>query len=459
MRNFKRLAALGMSAVMMAGSVMPVMAASDTRGREDQDTAGTVADGVLTPTAYTANGTGTVEGVVSDTVFKINVPTQAALDQILSFTVDPQQLVYKTNGGRYGEAEIEEGATVLFKNVVESETAGTYTVAGVSSTSDELTIINMSSKPIEIGVECNLAYDDDAADTKYSGGYSTSNEFADDGEVVNRDKGLYIGMIATGQVQQSLAEATTDESGEVTPAAKFINTALGAAGAYEYGYDSANDKYTYSIPADAEFDYPTYSFQFTGLTNPAVDIETWATKSYDGNGQVLLTARDVPHITLVFTPQVVDAALVSAAVVEEEGDEENPGTTYLHIESLNPKEAVTEEDEEGNVTTISPYDGGILGETVTSVRVNGKEIYVDEDGNPAAVFDITAAQSKGFVNIPMADIIAAYKKAGLTVVDEEGNDVIAEEALVNVVVITVTTTVDAEADPAVIKSVQYYAEF
>lgn len=82
-------------------------------------------------------------------VLNVEMPVIEGTEKSLfDFVLDPQELLYKTKGVRFGGGNVEKGATLLFHNK-----EGQY---DFSSVSDHLTITNKSFEPVVVTVTVSL---------------------------------------------------------------------------------------------------------------------------------------------------------------------------------------------------------------------------------------------------------------------------------------------------------------
>lgn len=184
------------------------------------------------------DGTGDMEGVVKTDIYQVVMPTNT--DGVFDFILDPQGLINATDGAAYEGKKFEEDSTVFFKR-----TDGTVE-EDYSNKSDNITITNKSSVPVNVSVEVHI-------DPSSIEGITMSDdrEFKDDTET-------------------SLYLAITDGE-NVVPVGKdgaSIQATVEAAPeeAYEFVYE--NDEYVYKMKEDLEgITFPEYSFQLTGAAN------------------------------------------------------------------------------------------------------------------------------------------------------------------------------------------------
>lgn len=185
-------------------------------------------------------GVGAMEGSVNTDIYQVVMPTSA--EGIFDFILDPQGLINETKAAAYNGQTFEKGSTVFFRRM-DGEAEEDY-----SSRSDAVTITNKSSMAVEVSLKIEVVASSIegvvmADDGEFKGDISTSLYLAiDDGENV----------VPIGKDGVSI-EATIDAAPD---------------GAYEYAYDSENNRYTYGLRNDlddAVFD--EYSFRLVGAAN------------------------------------------------------------------------------------------------------------------------------------------------------------------------------------------------
>lgn len=262
MKNFKRLVALGLTAVMVFGSSLTVFA----EVKKDSD--GDIKDDVATADAQEITGTGS-EAYVDKNVMKVTVPT--TMTAKFDYKVDPDGLIAAAKSyGADAVSAVNDNDGVIFKNV-----DGTTVTA--SGWSDPVTITNKSAIPVKIGVTAKLtaASSQPIALTELS----TTKDFSADGD---KTKALFLGIQATNDVVRALG------SSDVTA----DNILLSAADQYEIGINSGT--YTYTAKEGAVF--PQFSFYMTGAVNDNAAASTWYTEN-----EGVRTANNPPTVSVKFT--------------------------------------------------------------------------------------------------------------------------------------------------------------
>jgi hypothetical protein len=326
MKNFKKLVALGMTAVMLMGN----MTAFAAEGDQDD------------PEVISVSGNGT-ESYVDKEVFKINVPTNAAT--AFNFAVDPGRLVNETKGAEFGLTSEVTDEGVFFKNMNATDKTK---VDKVSNTSDKFTITNKSSVGVTLVVSANLVDGTDDEDSKFTGSFSSTPDFgytleAGTQKTADKAAALYFGLRADNEIEKSLS--ATEKS--------FNNSILTAYDKYEVKYA---DGYTFTLKADAK-DFPTYSFEMFGQLNFDASDDNWTYVDKNNKTQ----AKVMPAISVKFTPVPVTGAKKALAF---KGD---PNTGDLWMSKPNG----TEED-------------GKFDTKPTAIYLNGKAVEASKIQDPNA---------------------------------------------------------------------------
>jgi len=316
MKNFKKLVALGMTAVMLMGNMTAFAAEED---KDEQE-------------VISISGNGT-ESYVDKEVFKITVPTN--FDTAFDFAVDPAGLVNETKGAEFGLTSDVTDKGVFFKNL--KADGGTEKV---SNTSDKFTVTNKSSIGVTLVISANMVDGTDDEDAKFTGTFSSTPDFGytlaeGDQKTADKAAALYFGLRADNELEKAVD--ATEKS--------FNNSMLTAYDKYEVKYEGG--AYTFKLRADAK-DFPTYSFQMFGQLNFDAADSNW-TYVDDSNKT---KAKTMPAISIKFTP-IPETGVKKAIIVAEESS----GTFYVG---------------KGNATDTD----GLFDETITAVAVNGKIVDV-----------------------------------------------------------------------------------
>lgn len=205
-------------------------------------------------THLTSGGTNSnvskVEGFVETDVFDVVLPTYDA--STFSFTIDPQQLINKTNAQAYSGKKFESGATLFFMNsgagnLMSDGNSGTY---NYSHKSNRLTITNKSATGVSVTLEATLS---------------------SAGDILLSSDGTFVGDDA--MISLRLVNAETEEGKAITSGgASDSATIAGAADAYDYLYSSGSRSYSYGLTSDG-YAFETLSYYVEGSANPNGDFE------------------------------------------------------------------------------------------------------------------------------------------------------------------------------------------
>lgn len=186
-------------------------------------------------------GSGEVEGVVSEDVVEIDLPTVADGSTIYDFILDPQGLIAKTQGDRYTGSTFEAGKTLYFKQ----QDNNYY------SKSDVLTAKNKGTTDLDVTVEATV-----------SGAEAVT--FTDDETFANdTDPSVYLAV-----KEVSATEASPIQDGKAELKGKIDKNDIDTA--YELKWDAATGKYKYELKSSYT-DFEEYSFQLEGACNANAD--------------------------------------------------------------------------------------------------------------------------------------------------------------------------------------------
>lgn len=339
MKKMNKVMALGLATTMLLGSTVTAFAAPGDSAE-----------------AVTGGGTGSGAAVHMD-VYSVTVPTGDALTKAFDFVVDPDGLVAKTEAAFGEDVTLGDNAGVLFKGETKDSKLQ------VSGTSKELPIINKSAKIVSLKIEPVVK--DSTASDKYAAGYSSTKDFSGSGD---DEKGLYFGLIATGEAEKALSAT----------AATINSVILSDADEYELKATNASNATTYSYAAKDGAEGKTYNLQVTAALNYALPESTWK-KIEDA----ATTALGMPTLEIKFTPTQVKAKAGQAATDAD-------GNIWFAVP--------TGTDEDGGLGTTAPSD----------VTWNGKTV--------------TASVEAGWGKITWADLIDAYNTAMGTDFDADTDD-------------------------------------
>ncbi len=241
---------------------------------------------------------------IETNVYQVMMPTVS--EGAFDFILDPQGLINETDGAMYEGQRFEADSTLFFHRT-DGQTEDDY-----SNKSDEVTITNKSSMPVEIFLDVRVEPDSLG------------------GIVMSEDKNF------TDDMNPSLYLAVTDGEREI-PVGKdgvSLHTMVDAAldGTYEYVYNSDKNEYVYQLKNNLESTvFDAYSFQLTGAANGKGD---W-TGLDSVSPQLTITWRVLPKENIV--PRK-DAVLTGQGMPDEE-------TGAAEEQSLNENEKTDEEAE------------------------------------------------------------------------------------------------------------------
>lgn len=257
-KNLNRVLAFGIATAMVFGSSLTAFADAGTSG-----------------TQVTITGAGTEVNAKTD-IFSVEVPTAAALSGTFKYVVDPEGVVAASKAAFGAEVTVNDNNGVLFKNV-------DGTSVSVSGTSDKLSIVNKSYKPVDLEVTFKLGAADGIT-------LSKTEDFSGEGDSA---KAMYFGLKATSEVDKAF---TVIGSGDATSYKNFIKS-----DASEYEIKGTNNAgattYAYALKDATNAKGQSYDLQVVAAINRNVPLSTWQTES-DGN----VSAKTMPEITVTFKP-------------------------------------------------------------------------------------------------------------------------------------------------------------
>ncbi len=247
-RNYRKCAALALSLTL--AMCAPISAAADESGQTDPavaDKSGQIGSAAADGTAQAGSaGSGQRAGINKQDVYQVLLPTD--VNGVFDFMIDPQKLIEETNAAAYGGKSFEKGATVFFHRM-DGRSAEEY-----SSSSDQMTITNRSTVPVEIMVDVSVSPDS-------LGGITMTGD-----------------RTFAGDTGASLYMALTDGENTVPVGTgdSWIRTTIPAAPeeAFEYSYDQERGEYNRGLKQDLNgIQFPEYSFRLVGAANEKGD---WA---------------------------------------------------------------------------------------------------------------------------------------------------------------------------------------
>lgn len=246
MKNYKKILAATLAMTMVAGSSVMAAAPSNKSYVSANDYEATTSSDAT----GTVNGTGGMEGQVSEDVFCVVVPasvqgSNAATFDGFDFVMDPQKLITQTEAEKYVSGSsasadsFEADKTLYFVNRTDRK---------LDDTSDYVLVTNKSSMDVDITL---------AAEMKNHTGITLSEtkDFADD------SISMYMAVIGNGK-ETAIKEA---DGAEVKGTIKKA-----ASDAYKIVYDAAGG-YSYKLVSEDPADFATYEFALTGACNDKAD--------------------------------------------------------------------------------------------------------------------------------------------------------------------------------------------
>ncbi len=330
-RNFRKCAALALSLTL--AMCAPISAVADEMGQDGfaaTDEAGRAGSA----------GIGQMAKVKKQDVYQVLLPTD--VNGIFDFMIDPQKLIEETNAAAYGGKSFEKGATVFFHRM-DGRSAEEYT-----SSSDQVTIINRSTVPVDIMVNVSIS-------PESLGGITMTGD-----------------RTFAGDTGASLYMALTDGENTVPVGTgdSWIRTTIPAAPeeAFEYIYDQERGEYNRGLKQDLNgIQFPEYSFQLVGAANEKGD---WAS---------LGKASPLVNVTWKVTP---GQSLNSGG--EAGGDEAMDPEQSSILTQILETEPVDKESADGNADEVRD---SVDKESVDGGAVQGREPIqdeaVDSNGEPA----------------------------------------------------------------------------
>lgn len=274
MFNFKRIIALGVVSTMVLGSSLTAFATDLVSGTAS--------------TEVTGDGVNEGGSVLTD-VYKVQVPTDAAIKATIWYTIDKVGWIKNTNAAAYASEmaanfTIDDSSNLMFKNL-DSEGK----VVGMSNTSDALKIKNVGTLPVALEISGALVAGSDPVTT----GATKIDEVA-------ADKALYLEMFTNAKTETTLS----------TTAAKIETAGKSSQPLYKIEYDSSNSKYKYEIPAADADKVSTVDVYFRGAFSKDGATTT------DTSGTI--TAKDAHGIKVSFKATQPANTVKSAYTVWED---------------------------------------------------------------------------------------------------------------------------------------------
>lgn len=341
MRHYKKVLAVSLAASMVLGSSVVALA-------EDKEAG--------------ASGSGELEYIAKSDVFDVVFPTVAEDATTFDYILDPDGLIAATKGDKYTGKAFDDGKTMYFlrSEQVDGTVGGSTGKADYTDSSDEIKVVNKSTKGVELVVNAKVEAVDGItmkADTTFG----------------TTDPELYLAIKGTYGTNAAETTAITAAGVEVK------KTIAEDTAAYEVKWNSTDKQYEKQLTTAAQAaDYAgfkTYTFQLTGACNqvagwsalkdkaPKVDL-VWSVKDFTVTGpQVTLSADGLITITgLTEEANVKNGATDILVGYADESD----GNTTLYPVAANGVAWITDgwDTTTGGVLkvqlkagTYSPFDG------------------------------------------------------------------------------------------------------
>ena len=278
---------------------------------------------------------------IKEEIISVDLPTVGD-ESPFDFYIDPQGLLYETDGIKYGGGVVEEGAYLLFRN----HNDGEY---DFSRYSDRLSVTNRSTVPVIVKITAKIS---DIGDLRMD------QDGVFDGE---DDPAIYLAI-----VDDEGNERVLSEDGEVSVE---IEMNQAPSEAYTYHYDESTDSYEYIYQSDEDISFDTYSFGLRGECNANAD---WSG----------ISASPRVMVTWSVDPVMPDRPEETDEEQAKEDNEANEASTEYDVDTENDEgtedvtedasdDADAEESDEG-VSDISDaedsstedVDGSGIGDTV-----------------------------------------------------------------------------------------------
>lgn len=180
---------------------------------------------------------------IKEEIISVDLPTVGD-ESPFDFYIDPQGLLYETDGIKYGGGVVEEGAYFLFHNHDDGE-------YDFSCRSDRLSVTNRSTVPVNIKITAKIS---DLGDLRMDQDGSFEGE---------DDCAIYLAI-----VDDEGNERVLSEDGEVSVEATLSSA---PSEAYTFRYDESTDTYEYVYQNDEDISFDSYSFGLRGECNANAD--------------------------------------------------------------------------------------------------------------------------------------------------------------------------------------------
>ena len=284
---------------------------------------------------------------IKEEIISVDLPTVGD-ESPFDFYIDPQGLLYETDGIKYGGGVVEEGAYLLFRN----HNDGEY---DFSRYSDRLSVTNRSTVPVVVKITAKIS---DIGDLRMD------QDGVFDGE---DDPAIYLAI-----VDDEGNERVLSEDGEVSVE---IEMNQAPSEAYTYHYDESTDSYEYIYQSDEDISFDTYSFGLRGECNANAD---W--RGTSACPRVIVTWSVDPVYPENHDTSDTETENDKEDIEEEAEDssEELSETEIQNIEEISDKEESTEETTEeiegiDDKDDIQPNSSNTKSDSEAEVKPEGNE--------------------------------------------------------------------------------------
>lgn len=283
---------------------------------------------------------------IKEEIISVDLPTVGD-ESPFDFYIDPQGLLYETDGIKYGGGVVEEGAYLLFRN----HNDGEY---DFSRYSDRLSVTNRSTVPVIVKITAKIS---DIGDLRMD------QDGVFDGE---DDPAIYLAI-----VDDEGNERVLSEDGEVSVE---IEMNQAPSEAYTYHYDESTDSYEYIYQSDEDISFDTYSFGLRGECNANAD---W--RGTSACPRVMVTWSVDPVYPENHDTSDTETENDKEDIEEaEDSSEELSETEIQNIEEISDKEESTEETTEeiegiDNKDDIQPNSSNTKSDSEADVKPEGNE--------------------------------------------------------------------------------------
>ena len=276
---------------------------------------------------------------IKEEIISVDLPTVGD-ESPFDFYIDPQGLLYETDGIKYGGGVVEEGAYLLFRN----HNDGEY---DFSRYSDRLSVTNRSTVPVIVKITAKIS---DIGDLRMD------QDGVFDGE---DDPAIYLAI-----VDDEGNERVLSEDGEVSVEVELSSA---PSEAYTFQYDESTDTYKYVYQNNGDISFDSYSFGLRGECNANAD---WSSMS----------ASPRVMITWSVDPVMPDNSDETADDEEEDTARETVDEEVSDEEVLDERDAENAPKEGGEATTDDEQkDTGIKSDDSTGTENNDSSDAIKEN--------------------------------------------------------------------------------